>query len=172
MGLRRSLEGIRVFGTDGETALVNAFAHEFLFAIHLYCFNHVRSNIKRKLQDRKFPENEVGEILDTIFGKLVGGTFCEGLVDAESESSFYEQLDKFKYKMLDNEKKNPGSRPGFYDWLYRYKVDEIVSGMLKPIREEARLGVPPSSFTTNACESMNAILTRKVEYKKMSSLPS
>ena len=147
-----------MFGTDGESALVDAFTHEFRFSIHLYCFNHVRSNIKRELQDRKFPENEVSEILELIFGKLVGGTFSEGLVDAENESLFYEKLEEFKHKMADKEKENPGSHPGFFEWLCQYKVDNIVSGMFKQVREEAGLGLPSSSFTTNACESINAML--------------
>lgn len=155
-----------MFGTDGETALRDAFGHEFRFAIHLYCYNHIRSNVKRELQDRKFPANEVSEILDMIFGKLVGGTYCEGLVDAESESVFYQKLEVFKSKMATKEKENPGSCSGFYDWLVQYKVDAIVSGMLRPVREDAGLGIPPSRFTTNASESVNAILKRKVEYKK------
>ena len=135
-----------MIGTDGESALVEASAHEFRFALHLYCFIHVCSNLKRELQDRKFPENKVSEILDMIklFGKLFGGTFCERLVDAESESLFYEKLDDFSCKMADKEKENPGSVSGFYEWLCQYKVDAIVSGMLKPIRVEAGLGVPPS----------------------------
>ena len=122
--------------------------------------------MKRELQERNFPENEVSEILEIIFGKLVGGTFSEGLVDAESVSVFYEKLEEFKSTMTEKEKQNPASRPGFYEWLCRYKADNIVSGMLKPVREEAGLGLPPSSFTTNACESINAMLKRKVEYKK------
>lgn len=60
--------------------------------------------------------------------------------------------------MTDKEKENPGSRPGSYEWLCQYKVDNVVSGMLKPVCEEAGLGLPPSSFTTNACESINAML--------------
>ena len=171
VGLRRPLEGIRVFGTDGEKALVDAFAHEFRFAIHLHCFIHMRSNIKRELQDRKFPEKVVGEILDVIFGRMVGTTYCEGLVDAEKESIFYRKLDDFQQKMSEFEKANPGSKPGFYDWFSEYKIDAIVSGMLKSVREEAGLGVPPSIFTTNASESINAMLKRKVLYKK-SELPS
>ena len=42
----------------------------------------------------------------------------------------------------------------------------ITSGMLQPMREDAGLGFPPASFTTNACESLNAMLKRKVNYKK------
>ena len=166
VGLRRPLEGIRAIGTDGEAALVDALTHEFRFAVHLYCFNHVRSNVKVELQHRNFPESEVNEILDMIFGKQVGGTYCEGLVDAESESVFYEKLEEFKDKMNAKEEENIGSRAGFYDWFCRYKVDAVISGMLKPVREEAGLGVPPSRFTTNASESINAMLKRKVEYKR------
>ena len=45
-------------------------------------------------------------------------------------------------------------------------MDKIVSGMLKPVRQEAGLGNPPMSFTTNASGSVNAVLKRKVNYKK------
>jgi len=38
--------------------------------------------------------------------------------------------------------------------------------MLRPIPEDAGLGVPPSTFTTNASESINAMLKRKVKYKR------
>ena len=156
VGLRRPLEGIRVFSTDGEKALVDAFTHEFRFAIHLYCFIHMRSNIKRELQDSKFPERVVGEIVDVIFGKMVGGTYCEGLVNTENESTFYRKLDDFQHQMTEFERENPGSKPGFYDWLSQYKVDAIGSGMLKSVREEAGLlGVPPSvSQQTPANRSM------------------
>ena len=42
--------------------------------------------------------------------------------------------------------------------------------MLKPVRTKAGLGSQPLQFTTNASESMNAVLKRKVDYKK-SELP-
>lgn len=38
--------------------------------------------------------------------------------------------------------------------------------MLKPVREEAGLGYPPTQFKTNASESLNAIIKRKVSYTK------
>jgi len=38
IGLNKNLEGLRVFGTDGEKALIDAFLHEFKFAVHLTCF--------------------------------------------------------------------------------------------------------------------------------------
>ena len=154
-----------MIGSDGETALVDAFTHEFCFAVHLYCFNHVQNNMKVELQHRNFPENEVTEIVD-IFGKQVGNTYCEGLVDAESESTFYQKLEEFKLMVAAKEEDNPGSHSGFYDWFCRYKVDAIASGMLRPVREKAGLGVPPSRFTTIASELINAMLKRQAEYKR------
>ena len=43
--------------------------------------------------------------------------------------------------------------------------------MLKPIGEECGLGCPPEPFTTNASESINAMLKRKLDYK-WSELPA
>lgn len=41
----------------------------------------------------------------------------------------------------------------------------ITSGMLQPMRDVG-LDCSPASFATNACESLNAMLKRKVNYKK------
>ena len=38
--------------------------------------------------------------------------------------------------------------------------------MLRPVREKAGLGIPPIAFTTNTSESINAMLKRKVDYKR------
>jgi hypothetical protein len=42
--------------------------------------------------------------------------------------------------------------------------------MFKQVRQNAGLGNPPEYFTTNASESVNAILKSKVDYKR-SELP-
>lgn len=42
---------MRATGTDGEQPLIDAFLHEFGFALHLTCFIHVRRNIKDKLSE-------------------------------------------------------------------------------------------------------------------------
>ena len=87
VALRRDL---RSFGTDGEKALVDAFLHEFRFVVHLYCFIHARKNVKDQLHTRQFSERVACEIADDIFGKQVGSTFIEGLVDADNEAAFYQ----------------------------------------------------------------------------------
>jgi len=37
---------------------------------------------------------------------------------------------------------------------------------IRPVREEAGLGNPPEMFTTNASESLNAVIKSKVDYQK------
>ena len=54
---------------------------------------------------------------------------------------------------LKREADNAGVVRGFFDCFFQYKVEMITSSMLQPVREDAGLGCPPASFTTNACES-------------------
>ena len=56
----------------------------------------------------------------------------------------------------------------FGKWFYQYKSAIVKNSMLKSIRRRARLGNLPSHFTTNASESVNAVLKNKVDYKKAS----
>ena len=79
--LKRKIENLRVFGTDGEKALIDAFAHEFRLALHLTCSNHVRRNIKDKLNKQAIPDSVSKEILNDIFGSKFGNVLFEGLVD-------------------------------------------------------------------------------------------
>ena len=127
---------------------------------------HLRKNVKDELFRRKFSDTIVSDIAGDIFGKQVGTTYFEGLVDAENEDVFYKKLEEMRKLWEAKEKESSDCIPGFYPWFCEHKVDSIVSGMLKPVREEAGLGSPPSSFTTNANESLNAMLKRKVDFKK------
>ena len=52
----------------------------------------------------------------------------------------------------------------------KYKSKVVEASMLRSVRREAGLGDPPEEFTTNACESINAVIKAKVEYKR-SDLP-
>ena len=88
VGQCRKLEGICALGTDGEQALVDAFKHEFSFAQHLLCFNHMRTNVKDKLHQCCIYSQIGLEVLDDIFGKKAGTVFIEGLVDAMNTTDF------------------------------------------------------------------------------------
>ena len=121
--------------------------------------------MKRQLAGRKYPESVAMEVANEIFGKQVGTTYVAGLVDSQSEEEFFEKLEARKADWLKREE-DSGVVPGFYDWFLQNKVEMITSGMLQPVREDAGLGCPPTSFTTNACETINAVLKGKVNYKK------
>ena len=125
VSLRRELQCLRSFGSDGEKALVDAFVHEFRFAIHLFCSIHARNNVKKNLRDRRFPESVVNEIADGVFGRQIGSTYCEGLVDTESEEVFYQRLEEKKVLWEKKEKENPGCCIGFYDWFVSISVSTL-----------------------------------------------
>lgn len=151
IGLRRQLVGLRAFGTDEEKALADEF--------YLTCFNHCRRNIKAQLQNRNYPEADVKEILDDIFGCQKGSVFCEGLVDSATEGEFSQKLETLDSRW-DGIQKASGACTGFFDWFVHNKSSPIVTTMLKSVREEAGLGSPPESFTTNASETVNSITTQ------------
>ena len=58
----------------------------------------------------------------------------------------------------------------FVRWFKANKVCVIHDTMLKPIQEECGLGCPPDQFTTNANESLNAMIKSKMHYQR-SELP-
>lgn len=84
-----NLMKLRAFATDGESELIKAFDLTFPEAAHLRCTNHLRQNIKDKLRALSIPQEAWKEFLADIFGAQVGSHFEMGLVDAESESSFW-----------------------------------------------------------------------------------
>lgn len=164
IGLCRELEAVRAFGTDGEKPLSDAFGHEFRYAIHLTCFIHCRRNIKTKLQELRFSEEALREILDDIFGSQQGNTFSEGLVDSEDEDDFDAKLDVVQKRWAEIEVCHDIEQE-FYSWFLRNKVDIMKSTMLKKVRSDAGLGSPPQPFTTNASETTNSIIKAHVSHK-------
>ena len=53
----------------------------------------------------------------------------------------------------------------FISWFLNHKSPVIHDSMLHPIRKECGPGSPPITFTTNACETANAMLKHEVHYK-------
>lgn len=47
-----------------------------------------------------------------------------------------------------------------------YQAEVVKYNMRRDLRESAGLGSPPSIFTTNSSESVNAAIKRKVNYKE------
>ena len=158
---------MQAFGTDGEESLSDALRHGFPSAVHLRCQIHKRRNIEAKLKDMGFPVESRSQILDDIFGKQRGDTMYEGLVDSPDSSSYDITLNTNKEKWRNHD---PLKSDRFYDWFVRYESDVMKETMLKSVRQAASLGNPPEQFSTNASESVNAVLKAKVDYKR-SELP-
>ena len=59
----------------------------------------------------------------------------------------------------------PGGARFFY-YLYSKKADVECYNMCRDLRESAGLGSPPGIFTTNAPESINSMMKRKVSLKE------
>lgn len=166
IGLRRDLEKLQSFGTDGELALVDAFSHEFGYATHLSCAIHLRRNVKQQLQDRKFPEQQRKATLDEIFGTRKGTVYVEGLIDSKSCEEFDIKLASLESVWGGRELGDVSCTPGFHSWFLQHKADVLKCSAIRPVREKAGLGSPPELFTTNASESLNSVIKSKVDYEK------
>ena len=166
VGMSPQLEGVRAFGTDGEDALANALAHEFGFVQRLTCFIHVRRNVKDKLADCNIPSELAHKILDDIFGRKLGTVFVEGIVDASGVTDFQSKLEAVLQGWWVLSLPSTADLEKFIQYFSTRTAAVIRDTMLRPIREECGLGCPPDIFTTNASESINAILKRKVNYKR------
>ena len=68
------------FGTDGDQALIEAFAHNFPLAYQLRCFIHMRRNLESKLKENGLPSSVAQEFISDVFGKHIGGTYESGLL--------------------------------------------------------------------------------------------
>lgn len=89
------------FGTDGDKALVEAFAHNF---------PHLCRNIHERLHTLGIPPSVAEALLTDIFGKQHGSTYIESLVDCRSEQEFDEKLQGLERTWNDREQPYcPGS---------------------------------------------------------------
>jgi hypothetical protein len=166
IGMNRQLEGVRVVGTDGEKALSSAFLHEFGFAQHLTCSIHVRRNIKDKISECNLPPQLSSKILADVFGQQLGSVHQEGLVDCFDNENFERNLETTIKTWRNLESTSTSNIEKFIGWFMENKVEVIRNTMLHSARVDCGLGNPPSMFTTNASESINALLKHKVDYKK------
>ena len=101
-----------------------------------------------------------------IFGVKIGDVFVEGLVDAMDDDGFQKKLNTVTVAWEDHAVSSTADVNGFIKWFKLNKSLVVRDHMLRPIREECGLGCPPQPFTTNASESVNAILKNKVNFKK------
>ena len=117
----------------------------------------------------RFSNSVIQEYLADIFGKTCGNTYQEGLVDSKDAEDFNDRLEACKETWRKRESLSPNSNhSSFFEYFSQYYAQVICHSMLKDVRTAAGLGYPPSKFSTNASESINAVMKRKVDYKETS----
>jgi len=90
------------------------------------------------------PSHLVQEFVADIFGKHVGNTYQEGLVDSCSLQEFDERLENVKVLWDEREKPfAPTSGPRFHRHFVQYQADVVRYHMRKDLRESAGLGHHP-----------------------------
>ena len=164
IGLNKKLRHLAAFGTDGQESLIDAFSHSFPSALQLRCFIHFKKNIAEKLKAYGVPSAISKEFLSDIFGIHIGSTYSEGLVDCLSLEDFNDKLAKCKSVWnLRESPYAPSDGPRFFEYFSSKKANV---NMWRDLRESAGLGSPPAIFTTNASESINSVMKRKVDFKE------
>ena len=167
VGCRPKLRQVLAFGSDGDKALIEAFTHNFPYAIQLHCFIHFQRNVAEKLKNLGFSSAISQEFLDDIFGKQIGNSYQEGLVDCCSADDMDRCLSILKNTWDSREIAHlSSSESSFYAFFNKYQSDVVKYHMRKDLRESVGLGSPPSIFTTNGAESINAAIKRKVDHKE------
>ena len=126
IGIKKELKNILAFGTDGDKALVEAFTHNFPFAIQLCCFVHFKNNVHEKLKCLGLSARICEEFISDIFGKRVGNTYQEGLVDSSSVEEVDDRLHRFQPIWDARELSDaPVSGPRFYKYFCQYQADVV-----------------------------------------------
>lgn len=137
-------------------------------AIHLLCSLHMKRNVKAKLQELSVPDNIQQVVLGDIFGKQVMSERLEGLVDSEDDAEFERGAEVLfkKWKNMDADEHGP--MHSFTQWYCQHNKTLLKEKMLKEKRRRAGMGYFLANFTTNASESMNAVLKCRVLSHKIS----
>lgn len=94
----------------------------------------------------------------------------EGLIDSANGEEFETDVIALCSKWERIDSYNQGLLHAFGRWFCCYKKNLLKNKMLKKSRIKAGLSNPPTYFSTNSSESINAMLKKKVDYKK-SELP-
>ena len=156
--MRPSLKGIKAIGTDGDESILNATLICFPETIQLICCDHKKENVEHKLCEFKVSEAARRHIVADIFGRNVGASYEQGLIDCESIDDFDRRVKDFKgtwdYLV-----------PGFHTCFIRYQSDLFKLYLIREVCRKANIN---GRFSNNRIESMNDNIKDWVERKKMS----
>ena len=168
IGLSPALYCVLTFGSDRDKALTEAFTHNFPYAVQLGCFIHFRRNIEEKVKSLGFSSTVAQEFLSDIFCNQIGNAYQEGLVDSFSHDDFDRRLSEIKsiWNARESAISSREDSSSFYDSFSKDQSEIVKYHMSKYLRESVGLRSPPSTFTTNGSESINAAIKLKVNHKE------
>lgn len=152
---RPGLRALRAYGTDGETALIDALQPSFPRALGLRCFRHFQHNVNDYLQHHGLHEFE-RQFTEDIFGseKTVG------LLDVTTVPDFVSSLENLTtvWDIRDPQ--------GVFSKYITRQSDMLKNNMIAAVRTQAGLGKPPSKFYTNQAESVNFRIKCATKFKE------
>ena len=157
--LQPSLTNIKVFGSDSEKNVYQPFRVLFPSFIHLLCDLHKKDNVKEKLGNSNFCQEEINIVMPDIFGKKVGEIVEKGLVDAQS-------IDEFEgiYKNLKTKWQIFGTKSdSIITFLENGKMNMMRDCMRGEVRSIAGLDFPPKPYLQNANECINSVIKRQTQ---------
>lgn len=160
------MKSLKVFGTDGDKNLSDAFEVCFTSAKHLLCDIHMQDNIERKLKELGIPKKEAKLYTEDIFGKISHETKIKGLVDSMSAEEFDQKLSSLQTEW----KSRHSNGSSFLNYFLEYKAELIKNCINADLRSLVGLGYPPQPYNQNANECMNSIIKgdlRKNEQGKL-----
>ena len=141
---RRETTDVLVFCTDGKENLYSAMAEVFVNAKHLRCDNHLKDNVKRKLNELGIGRIAASEIFFDIFGKGMGNVAEGGLANCKSTEEF---------------------DAAFEGAMKNWMADVIRNCCTAEIRSMCGLGFPPKVYNQNASDCMNRLVKAEDDSK-------
>ena len=129
------------------------------------CAFHMCRDIERKFGEMGVPKTYQGHFVKAVMGSFYSPGSV-GLIDAESEERFDEELAKLKSVWDKHEAEFSSCKPRLHSWLCRYHAQDIRNSMIIPVRVKAGLGHPPQHFTTNSNKSMYKVIKQALHLKK------
>lgn len=149
---KSTLKNLNAFGTDGEINVFESFKNVFPGAKHLLCSIHFKDNIIDKCRSLGIQSET---FLEDIFGKEIGSTKVTGLIDCFTPDEFMK-----KYETVRNRWCQKENGEAFSLYFDQFKVTPILTSFLASTREACGLGTPPTEYTQNGNESINAMVKR------------
>ena len=144
------LQQLKVYGTDGEPGLFNAFKACFPNADHLLCTIHAKDNIRRKFDQLGIDGKRF--IMD-IFGVKSGEIKVAGLIYCFSEEEF-----DAEYGRLCNIWKTMPKVFECIQHIDKYKKQYMKTSMLASVRKRCVLGSPLIEYNQNCNESIDSMI--------------